>query len=150
MSGAPTRQEVEDAILAKGVRLPSEVGTNRDAALLALRPQWLVTRAALHRFFNHCLFVPEFSDPDFTKKMQELQAIRDARAKAGGFDEFERREVDAPEADRAMVASIAEQPALTLAGIRFKVEVSFAHDHCHDVVVASIMNDLLVLTGGDL
>ena len=90
---------------------------HQDAELLALRPGWLSTLA------------------DFQAAMRKDEADPD-------YEEVETRTSDA---NGEVVDRVTAIPARTMAGIRFKIEVSADWEHGRIELTESIMADILAL-----
>ena len=150
------------ALSTAAVALPSTAGISGDdsldAELLALRPVWLAGLAAYQaaleahspvedRAMARYPAYPAHTDrsEEAARRTAEVKAERKVIAAEEGLHEAERLQNETEDADAAMVYRIAETPALTLAGILFKVEVAKNWDYNHSELVEAIMDDIKAL-----
>ncbi len=145
------------AVLA-AIGAPAMAEADPDAGLLALRAPWLATRAAYaaETLPRTAEFVAGLADLPYASHLDDPEARRAVmRARCDALDVLERRYPQAVMSAEAearqekalddegdVIAEIVAVPALTLAGLGFKVEVSTANDHMGPELVASIMTDV--------
>ena len=129
------------AILA-AIGTPAVAEVDLDAPLWELRTRWQAARTCFQKAMDEC-DVSIRAAHRLPGWASANQSERSALKILVGLDKAEARQEQASAADTIAVDEIAAQPARTLAGVGFKVEVSSDWEHDHEALTASIMADVV-------